>query len=106
MYRGRYNFRLGTRMVLAYGIRVWSYPVIVWFSAMLGYGCARAITSQLGYHSCFYAPLVRVDSFLTSCSYLMSLKPYGCGYEGIAAVRPTKAKDSCINRLEQIDRID
>ena len=34
----------------------------------------------------------------------MSLKPYGCGYEGIAAVRPTKAKDSCINRLEQIDR--
>ena len=48
--------------------------------------------------------LVRVDSFLTSCSYLMSLKPYGCGYEGIAAVRPTKAKDSCINRLEQIDR--
>ena len=27
MYRGRYNFRLGTRMVLAYGIRVWSYPV-------------------------------------------------------------------------------
>ena len=26
MYRGRYNFRLGTRMVLAYGLRVWSYP--------------------------------------------------------------------------------